>query len=151
MSQAAPGAPATPPMKAAKAAQAPSPSLLARPGRLGVLHSAWPRWDLSAQASSGCPRGSPREQRRACARPAGGRRPCSWCVPRGCAPLCPRGPRPGCPAGRQGKAGGGGGGGERSEVQRPVLQDNSVARARHVQGDKPSSDRPEAARRIHNL
>lgn len=83
MSQAAPRAPATPPMKAAKAAQPPSPSLPARSGRPPVLHSAWPRWDLSAQASSGCPRGSPREQRRACARPAGGRRPCSWCVPRG--------------------------------------------------------------------
>lgn len=42
-------------------------------------------------------------------------------------------------------------GGGHLRLQRPTLQDNSVARAGHGHGDRPGSDRPEAAERIHNL
>lgn len=44
---------------------------------------AWPRWDLTAQASSGCSLGSPWKQWRACVLPAGGRCPRSWRFPQG--------------------------------------------------------------------
>lgn len=110
--------------------------------RAPLVSPGRPSWGLSAKAISGC----------SCRVPGNNGEPVRDSSGRGWRLPCGGSARPSSlcaeswpPAGCRG------GGGVLGGPWRPTLPDSSVAGAGQVHGDRPRSDRPEAAGRIHNL